>query len=227
MIADGVLSLTLLVASAAGFQPATHRILFIGNSLTYTNDLPAMVATMGRADGRRIECESVALPDFSLEDHWQRGDAQQAIARGGWTMVVLQQGPSALPESRAQLIESTRRFDREIRKVGASTALYMVWPSRARRGDFGGVSASYSAAAKAVSGVLIPAGDAWREAWALDATLPLYGPDGLHPSTIGTYLAALVIYQQLTGQLPRAAPVWGATPEQAELLRRAAGAVGR
>jgi hypothetical protein len=125
------------------------------------------------------------------------------------------------------LIESTRRFDREIRKVGASTALYMVWPSRARRGDFGGVSASYSAAAKAVSGVLIPAGDAWREAWALDATLPLYGPDGLHPSTIGTYLAALVIYQQLTGQLPRAAPVWGATPEQAELLRRAAGAVGR
>jgi hypothetical protein len=101
----------------------------------------------------------------------------------------------------------------------------MVWPSRARPGDFAGVSASYVAAAKAVSGVLLPAGDAWREAWKLDPTLPLYSPDGLHPSPTGTYLAALVIYQQLAGHLPRGAPVWGATPAQAELLQRAAAAI--
>jgi hypothetical protein len=227
VIVNGVLSLSLIVVAAAAFQPAPYRVLFIGNSLTYSNDLPAMVATMGRAEGRRIECESIALPDFSLEDHWQRGDAPRAIARGGWTMVILQQGPSALPESRVLLVEYAKRFDREIRKVGATTALFMVWPSRARRGDFAGVSGSYAAAAKAVGGVLLPAGDAWREAWKLDATLPLYGPDGLHPSPTGSYLAALVIYQQIAGDLPRRAPVWGATPEQAELLQRAAAAFSR
>jgi hypothetical protein len=220
----------LLVALFGGLlqEPTSHeRILFIGNSLTYSNDLPAMVATMGRAEGRRLECESIALPDFSLEDHWQRGDAQRIIARGGWTMVVLQQGPSALPESRQMLVEYARRFDREVRKVGAKPALYMVWPSRVRRGDFAGVSASYAAAAKAVGGVLLPVGDAWREAWKLDANLPLYGPDGLHPSEMGTYLAALVIYQGFAGRLPRSAPIWGATVEQADTLQRAAVAVAR
>ena len=216
----------LLIAALAGlFQPAPVRILFIGNSLTYSNDLPAMVATMGRAEGRKIECEAIALPDFSLEDHWQRGDAQRAIARGGWTMVVLQQGPSALPESRALLVEYTKRFDREIRRAGATTALYMVWPSRTRRGDFDGVGASYAAAARSVGGVLLPAGDAWREAWKLDTHLPLYGPDGLHPSPMGSYLAALVIYRQIAGHLPRGAPVWGATAAQAELLQKAAATV--
>ena len=112
-------------------------------------------------------CESVAKPDYSLEDHWNDREARRAIARG-WDIVVLQQGPSALPESRVLLVEYAKRFDAEIRKTGARTALYMVWPSRARRGDFDGVSQSYAIAAKAVGGLLLPVGDAWRSAWAID-----------------------------------------------------------
>jgi len=45
---------------------------------------------------------------------WSRG-TQNRIAAGGFRFVVLQQGPSALPESRANLIEWTRRFDAVIR----------------------------------------------------------------------------------------------------------------
>src|SRR6185295_7619357 len=104
-----------------------------------------------------------------LEDHWARGDAQRAIAEGGWFAVVLQQGPSALPESQVLLREYTKRFDAVIRKTGAKTALYMVWPSQARFQDFDGVSASYTVAAADVRGLLLPAGDAWRAAWKRDA----------------------------------------------------------
>ena len=59
----------------------------------------------------RIDCESIAFPNYSLEDHWNRGDAAKAIARGGWQTVILQQGPSALPESQVLLREYTRKFD--------------------------------------------------------------------------------------------------------------------
>ena len=118
-------------------QPTPTRILFIGNSLTYSNDLPAMVCAMARSAGRQVTCESVAKPDYGLEEHWNDREARQAIARG-WDVVVLQQGPSALPESRRLLIDYTRRFDAEIKKAGARTALFMVWPSRTRRGDFSG-----------------------------------------------------------------------------------------
>ena len=210
-----------LAAALLSAQPGPTRILFIGNSLTYSNDLPAMVCAMARSAGRQVTCESVAKPDYGLEEHWNDRQARQAIARG-WDVVVLQQGPSALPESRRLLIDYTRRFDVEIKKTGARTALFMVWPSLARRGDFSGVSQSYAAAAKDVDAVLLPAGDAWRAAWAVDPKLPLYGPDGFHPSPMGTYLSALVIYEQIFAAPPPALPVPAAAPHAADMLRKVA-----
>jgi hypothetical protein len=72
-----------------------------------------------------------------------------------------------------------------------------VWPESYRRSALGAVIASYRKAAKAAGAELFPAGDAWRRAWACDPKLPLYGSDGLHPSRLGTYLAALVVYGRL------------------------------
>jgi hypothetical protein len=180
------------------------RVLFIGNSLTVANNMPATIQAMGVAAGVRIVCTAIAKPDFSLEDHWNDGEARRAIARGGWTFVVLQQGPSALPASRLLLEEYAQRFDTEIRAAGGKTALLMVWPSSARSRDFPGVSRSYTSAASLVRGTLLPAGDAWRAAWKRDAQLPLYGPDGYHPSPIGSMLAAAVIFERLTGRAPPA-----------------------
>lgn len=183
---------------------AVLNLLFVGNSLTAANDLPALLEAMGRASGVAIHCTVVAKPNFSLEDHWVDGEARRAIARGGWSHVILQQGPSALPESRVLLDEYAGRFDREIRRVKARPALFMVWPSAARSGDFDGVSASYAGAASLTGAVLCPAGDAWRAAWRREPGLALRGPDGFHPSRLGSYLAALTIFHTLTGRFPPA-----------------------
>ena len=94
----------------------------------------------------------VAKPDLSLEDHWRQGDARRAIARGGWTSWSCSRDPRRCRSRGALLVDYARRFDREIRQAGAATALYMVWPSQARRGDFPAVSGSYAAAARAVGG---------------------------------------------------------------------------
>jgi hypothetical protein len=216
----------LLMVSLLGIVqpgPDSLRILFIGNSLTYENDLPGMVCQLARSVGRKLVCDSLALPDYGLEQHWQSGKARTLIATGQWDVVVLQQGPSALPESRRVLVDYTRRFDTEIKKAGARTALYMVWPSRQRRGDMEGVSQSYRAAAKAIDGLLLPVGDAWRAALMADRDLPLYAADGFHPSGVGTYLAALVVYRHLLAVPPPATPVLGGSLAHAELLQRVAG----
>ena len=204
---NGTALVAVLLVSCA--QPAaerqhaaSRRVLFIGNSLTATNGLPAMVQAVAEASGDRLDCEAVAFPGVSLEDHWARGDALRAIGRGGWSFVVLQQGPSAMPESRVLLREYVRRFDAEVRRTGARTALYMVWPSSARSGDFDAVRASYAIAARDVGGVLLAAGDLWRAAWRRRPALALYGPDGFHPSALGSYVAALAIYHGLTGRTP-------------------------
>lgn len=202
-------------------NPAVFTVLFIGNSLTASNDLAATLASMGRAAGITIQCTVVAKPNFSLEDHWTDDEARTKLARGGWSHVVLQQGPSALPESRLLLHEYARRFDGQIRAVKARTAIFMVWPSTARRGDFDGVRASYAGAATLTGGILLPAGDAWRAAWRREPGLALYGPDGFHPSSLGSYLAALTIFHGLTGRLPPADSAPWIAARDLEILRAA------
>lgn len=186
---------------------AGGRVLFIGNSLTEANGLPAAVEALSRqGGGTPISTASVVFGGFSLEDHWNQGTAQRRIAERGWSIVVLQQGPSSLPDSQVNLREWTVRFDAVIRASGARTALYMVWPESNRRDAFPAVSQSYARAAEDVTGMLLPVGEAWRGAWRRDPEVPLYGPDGFHPTPTATYLAALVIYQQITGRSPVGLP---------------------
>ncbi|HWS71711.1 MAG TPA: hypothetical protein VN605_06330, partial [Thermoanaerobaculia bacterium] len=193
-------TLALLVATPAfAAQPLvpTVRILFIGNSLTYTNDLPHMVAAIGAIARVRIVTGMVAKPDYSLEDHLDDGAAAIALRHGSWDYVVMQQGPSALPESRVILIRDAQRWATLIAAVHAKPAMLMVWPERWRLYDLDRVAESYRLAAEAIHGAFIPAGNAWRRA----PLLPVYGADDFHPTPIGTYLAALTVYRTLFGPL--------------------------
>lgn len=209
------------------FPPGTTRVLFIGNSLTYTNDLPAMLERVAALAGNRsIGTTTVAYPNYALEDHWAQGTARDLLDRHPWDFVVMQQGPSSLPENQIYLANWTAQFAPSIRAAGAEPVLYMVWPSSGRQGDFPGVRTSYRDAAEAVGGLFAPAGDAWVAAWEEDARVALYGPDGFHPSLSGTYLAALVLLERIAGidplQVPASIPGSNASEATVRLLQRAA-----
>ena len=211
-------------------DPEGLRVLLIGNSLTYTNDMPSILAWILDEAGVEIgRIEAVAYPNVGLEDHWRDGQGRERIAEGDFDVVVMQQGPSAT-EGRPSLLEYSQLYAEEIVAAGGTPALYMVWPSLARDFDFDGVSDSYATAAEQVDGLLFPAGEAWRAAWRQDPDLDLYGPDGFHPSLMGSYLAALVMAEQLgdvdllalPAEIPTASGVSSITEELAALLQGAA-----
>jgi hypothetical protein len=194
-------------AVASDPPAAPLRVLFIGNSLTYFNDLPAMLEALAKAGGQRaLAWKGVLIPGASLEDQWRAGEARRAIGQEKWDFVVLQQGPSASPEGREMLLAYARRFAKEIRAAGGRPALYMVWPSSSRTSDFDDVSQSYRLAARQVDGLLFPVGEAWRAAAKRNGKLDLYSADGLHPTPAGSYLAALVMYERLYGRSPVGLP---------------------
>jgi hypothetical protein len=224
--ASAVLLLALGCGSSNEPAVGTLRVLFIGNSLTYANDLPAMVAALAdesTAGALQIYVRDVSNPDFALEDHWDEPRTIEALNELRWDFVILQQGPSSLPENQVNLREWATRFAGRIRSdVGGRPALFMVWPDVTRLEFFDAVSESYRNAAEAADAALYPAGEAWRAAWAEDPSLRLYG-DGYHPSVMGSYLAALTIYHGLTGRsvLGVSAPL-GVSTEVAAILQRAA-----
>jgi hypothetical protein len=199
------------------------RVLFVGNSLTHDNDLPAMASQVAASlDAPPMVVGRVIRGGFSLGDHWAEGTAQGMIRQGTWDVVVLQQGPSALPESQAGLLASTRQFADLAEQHGARVALLMVWPESNRPAARDSVRMSYTNAAAAVDGILVPAGEAWRAAWRRDAALALYSSDGFHPAPMGSYLAALSLVEQLYGRSSIGASGLGIDPAQVALLQESA-----
>jgi hypothetical protein len=189
------------------------RVLFVGNSLTYVNDLPEIVAAMAAAAGEVPPvCRAVVGPGFSLEDHWNQGEASRTIAKQPWDFVILQQGPSASADGRALLLRFARKFADAIRRAGAKPSLYMVWPAEARRQDFGGVADAYRLAARDIGAALFPAGEAWRIAAKTVPSVGLYARDGMHPSAAGSYVAGTVIFAGLYGRPPTGLPARLALP---------------
>lgn len=219
-------------STAPGFASGNMRVLFIGNSLTYFNDLGGMMVAVARSAGDAdVRSATVAYPDYALEDHIAEGTALRSLRQSGWEFVVMQQGPSSLPQNQTLLADGAKAFAPSIRAAGATPVLFMVWPQRSRVADFPAVRTSYRNAAAAVGGIFAPAGDAWVAAWELDPSIQLY-LDGLHANPAGTYLAAIVILHQLRGidpaTLPLTIPGYPASEATVSLLQMAAKrAIGR
>ncbi|MEO7363512.1 MAG: hypothetical protein ABI120_24485 [Gemmatimonadaceae bacterium] len=203
----------LLVACLASSPPTesnstrTKHVLFVGNSLTYTNDLPGVFRDLANAGGYDVDVTTLAMANVALIDFVSDASAMTTIGNGSWNFVVLQQGTTSVPVCRDTLVLAARIMDPYIRRGGGVPALMMSWPTSARQHVFPNVHDSYALAAQTVNGLFLPVGDAWLEAWKVNPALGLYGSDGYHPSQAGTYLAALVIYEKFTGNDARLLPV--------------------
>jgi hypothetical protein len=206
------LALTLVILACGGSsfsssEGSSYRVLFIGNSLTAYNDLPHVVAALGALVGDTIIVEAVTRPNLAVIDHVNgASNAVSVIRQGRWDYVVLQQGPTSQQIGRDTLIIASKLLNPDIRRAGGRLAELMTWPASPDIASFDGVLQSCVDVARAVDGVCFPAGQAWRAAWAVDPSVPLYGPDGFHPSELGTYLAALVVYEGVTGHEATALP---------------------
>lgn len=182
------------------------RLLFIGNSHTYFNDLPAMVAGMIEAVAAGSPgCMPVMLTqggkgwDFHLENKQTAFN----IRHGGYQAVVLQQVRGGYPGEEATLRDGAALIEM-VRAAGARPILFMPWPHRDRPEAFAPFRACHERLAREQEIPLAPAGTAWARLWADDATLPLYDADCSHAAPAGSYLAACAIFAALyrSGGLP-------------------------
>ena len=189
----------LLAAFPARAEPT--RVLFVGNELIDRTDIPGRLARLAKTMGRDAQVESVAFDGHTLEDHWRDPRTQEALKKK-WDYVVLQQGPSALPLERQELLEYAKKFAGPIRAAGAKPALLMTWPTSERQREFPMTIASYRAAAQAADAVLIPAGEAWLRVLSKDRRAQLYsGRD--NASSLGGDLTVLSTWFALFPAGPR------------------------
>jgi hypothetical protein len=109
-------------------NPQAKKILFIGNSLTFVNQLPIVLAALVLDSNTASELKigEVVKGGATLEELYEHTDAVATIERSGpWTEVVLQeQSDVAQPEKTQQYVDS---FSQSVRRVSAHTLIFETW----------------------------------------------------------------------------------------------------
>ena len=242
----GFLTLWIVLLAASGCAPAADcgratagpalRILFIGNSYTYTNDLPGMFARLACAGGHKVETGMIAEGGWTMVDHVNSTQTQARIKEQKWDLVILQEQSEipAIKSTRGKtMYPAVRVLVNRIREVGAQPMLFMTWAYR--DGLTGSTNLSFEAMqnqlywgyvriANELNIPYAPVGLAWQRARSQANPLDLWQSDGSHPNEQGTYLAACVFYQAIFHQSPLGLSYTaGLPPEAAKTLQALAG----
>ncbi len=201
-----------------GGTGSAARILFVGNSYTFYNDLPELYATTtGLAPAPEVD--EVTGGGRRLVQHAADPGVAERLAEGRDAVVLQEQ--SQIPGFPAGNSDRDASIEAALELAGAAgdarVVLYLTWGRQ--RGDdrnpalFPDFEAmqdrldeGYAAMRDAIEGAgreatIAPVGDAFRRVRARDMALfdRLYASDGSHPSPLGSQLAALVFARTLNG----------------------------
>lgn len=216
-----VASVTLFTghAGAQCERARTLRVLFVGNSFTYVQNVPRLVQAIASSlAGPCIETSMIASGGATLEDHWRSDSVADRIRRGHWTHVVLNdqstfgegwwlEGIARVGTSGKELKEFGSRFARVIREAGATPVLLSHWADAgAPARDQQALDYLFAEVARETGSAIAPAGRAIKR---MQRDLPAITPyfsDRHHLSAPGAYLEALIIYSTLTNRSPVGAP---------------------
>lgn len=200
----------MLTGSAASSSPSRFaaptklRVLFIGNSYTYFNNLPELLSQLSASanPAKPLEAEMVTRGGATLKMHWEEGKALKALQQGKWDYVVLQE-QSMLPISDPETMHQyARLFDAEIKKAGAKTIFYLTWARQNQPENQAKLNDAYLHIARELKAMVAPVGITWANAFKADPKLVLHVEDKSHPNPAGSYLAACVFYSLIYGKSP-------------------------
>jgi hypothetical protein len=211
------------------------RVLFLGNSYTYVNDLPGTFARLAESGGRQVETAMVANGGETLDQHAASADSQASIASRRWDFVVLQEQsdiPAVVASREYSMYPAVRRLVASIVARGATPMFNMTAAHRDGLPDSGlagyeamqlAIDDGYGAIARELGVPIAPVGYAWFVVRRQHPEIGLWQDDGSHPSPAGTYLAACVFYAAIFRQSPeRLAFEDGLSSDQARTLQAAA-----
>jgi hypothetical protein len=200
------------------------RILFIGNSFTARNNLPGLLSRLAKERGHQVEFRLISAGGASLRQHLNAGTALEAIAEGGYDVVVLQEQSTLPVKNAARMQDSVREFDAAIKAAGAQTALYLTWARKNAPETQQALTTAYATIAAELGAILVPVGMVWERFLATHDEPRLHDADNSHPALAGSYLAACVFLIALLNEHPVDIdlPVKGLDAATATELRQAA-----
>ena len=216
-------------------------VLFIGNSYTYYNDMPAIFRAFAEADGHSVTVTSITKGSYKLEQFADPADeygakVEEALSGDTKYDYVILQEQSVRPTtvSVSGFYKAVRNLTARIREAGAEPILYATWGRKTGSSTLDTykmtnesmtwkLAAAYQAIGDELSVPVVHVGLAFYDVYTHQTDIELYNEDKSHPSAAGSYLAAASLYAHILDTDPTASAYAGSLPQShAEILREAA-----
>ena len=199
-----------------------QKILMIGNSLTYTYGIPSILEHFATATKRTLTVTAHVAGGKDLAWHWTNSvkpssqTAQEAIAKGGFDMVIVQEYSNMLmkKEGRESFDLIAPEYFKAINEKSMQAMLYMAHPTakEIRLENIRPITEAYSKKADEFGLVCAPVAlafvrcnDKYPDLALIDQqTDRKYAQNkvGTHQSPFGSYLAACTLYAAIYKQSP-------------------------
>ncbi len=177
------------------------RILMLGNSFTFYNDMPSMLADLTGAEVVHHTRGGAHLAEQANPKTEMGAKTLEALGKESWDYVVLQEQSNAPITSKQAFLNSVKKLCEMVRAAGAIPVLFATWAYQkgSEKMNEKGIpydematklSEAYHDAARQNDALIAEVGE---EFYKQADKINLYAEDGKHPSEEGSRIAARTI----------------------------------
>jgi len=215
-----LLVFTLLFLFVSASIARTYRVLFLGNSLTYVNNVPDLLAQIALSHGDTIIWDSNTPGGHKILQHSTNPVSLTKISDRKWDIVIIQaqSQETAFPDGQldVEIYPPAKFLTDSIHRNNICTRVLFYMPAGWKYGDnlncaalpdictydgqFARIRQTHLNIADSMDAGIIPSGISYRRSRAIDSTIDLWSSDYVHPSIFGSYLTALNMYAAITKQ---------------------------
>lgn len=198
----------ICACSGTGRPADDIDVLFVGNSLTYVGNLPAVFDAVSRANGQDTSSDMIVAAGATLTDRVNDGSVERALSKGHYSFVILQErggdfmcdfGPQACEDAR-QSLESLAAM---ARRRGAVPVLVGTYQGDPRASE--AIVQAESSAALGLGVNYISVSDRLQRGRLSEPEMEWFAADGLHPGHDLVLMEALLLYEHLFDTSPTSA----------------------
>jgi predicted alpha/beta superfamily hydrolase len=190
---------------------APRKVLFIGNSLTYVNDLPSAFASLA-PKGTRLAVDMIAHGGAALADDVHDPMVARAVATGGYTDVILQERggdafcPVGCQKAGATLAAQASTADVALMARASGARVYYLGTWQTSRETNEALRYGETHIANAIDAPYIEIAEPRRKLMEATPSLAWTNADGQHPGYATTAMMALRTWRMVMGVEPRGVP---------------------
>jgi hypothetical protein len=237
-----IAALLLLINYSTQAQ-TIKRVVFLGNSYTYVNDLPLIISKLASNTGDSLYYQQSTPGGYTLEGHSTNPTSLALIQQSGWDYMILQEQSQKPSWPISQVMTDVYPYAQSlcnIFKVAnpcSKPMFFMTWGRK--NGDsyncanwppvctYSGMDSllnlRYRMLADSNQAIVSPVGAVWHYIRDNFSDIELYSADESHPSLNGSYAAACTFYSLIFQKDPiNITNDYGLNPDYATRIRQAA-----